>query len=56
MGAGRVRRSQVGAKHELSAGLLIGGKNLKDEAGRVNNMNILIATPGAGADGVESSG
>jgi len=27
---------KVGAKHDLSAGLLIGGKNVKEEQGRVN--------------------
>jgi hypothetical protein len=27
---------KVGAKHDLSAGLLIGGKNVREEQGRVN--------------------
>ncbi|KAJ3336455.1 ATP-dependent RNA helicase dbp4 [Gonapodya sp. JEL0774] len=36
----------VGHHHTFSAGLLIGGKNLKDEQDRVNRMNILVATPG----------
>ena len=27
---------KVGAKHDLSAGLLIGGKSVKEEQGRVN--------------------
>ena len=27
---------KVGAKHDLSAGLLIGGKNVKEEQGRIN--------------------
>ena len=30
----------------MSAGLLIGGKNLKFEQERIRNMNILICTPG----------
>jgi ATP-dependent RNA helicase DDX10/DBP4 len=32
--------------HELSAGLLIGGKNVKFEQERIKGMNILICTPG----------
>lgn len=36
----------VGARHDFSAGLLIGGKNVEDEASRVGMMNILVATPG----------
>lgn len=36
----------VGKLHELSAGLLIGGKNVKEEQATVGSMNILIATPG----------
>ena len=32
--------------HDLSAGLLIGGKNLKFEQERIKNMNILVCTPG----------
>ena len=28
---------KVGAKHDLSAGLLIGGKSVKEEQGRVNS-------------------
>ena len=36
----------VGKKHSFSAGLLIGGKNLKQEQERVSKMNILVATPG----------
>jgi hypothetical protein len=39
--------SQVGHFHDLSAGLLIGGKSVADEAARVNRMNVLVATPGA---------
>jgi hypothetical protein len=30
----------------MSAGLLIGGKAVQEEATRVNAMNILVATPG----------
>ena len=37
---------KVGKLHELSAGLLIGGKNVKEEQQTVGSMNILIATPG----------
>lgn len=38
---------KVGAGHEaLSAGLLIGGKNVQQEAERIAKMNILVATPG----------
>jgi ATP-dependent RNA helicase DDX10/DBP4 len=37
---------KVGKKHSFSAGLLIGGKDLKQEQERINRMNILIATPG----------
>ena len=29
-----------------AAGLVIGGKSLKDERGRLSCMNILVATPG----------
>ncbi|KAG2058137.1 DEAD-domain-containing protein [Suillus hirtellus] len=36
----------VGAFHAFSAGLVIGGKNLKDERDRLARMNILVATPG----------
>ncbi|GFH25696.1 RNA helicase [Haematococcus lacustris] len=37
---------KVGASHDLSAGLLIGGKAVKEEAATINRMNILVATPG----------
>jgi len=37
---------KVGKKHDLSAGLLIGGKNVEEEKDRVNGMNILVCTPG----------
>jgi ATP-dependent RNA helicase DDX10/DBP4 len=36
----------IGGYHSFSAGLVIGGKNLKDEAERLARMNILVATPG----------
>lgn len=36
----------IGCHHELSAGLLIGGKDVEQEASRVGVMNILVATPG----------
>lgn len=35
-----------GSMHELSAGLLIGGKNVKFEQSRIKGMNLLICTPG----------
>ncbi|KAJ3372278.1 ATP-dependent RNA helicase dbp4 [Allomyces arbusculus] len=37
---------KVGAQHAFSAGLIIGGKDVKTEKDRLNRMNILIATPG----------
>ncbi|EIN14558.1 DEAD-domain-containing protein [Punctularia strigosozonata HHB-11173 SS5] len=36
----------IGGYHNFSAGLVIGGKNLKDERDRLGRMNILVATPG----------
>ena len=36
----------IGGYHSFSAGLIIGGKNLKDERERLSRMNILVATPG----------
>lgn len=36
----------IGGYHSFSAGLVIGGKNVKDEAERLTRMNILVATPG----------
>lgn len=41
---------QVGKQHELSAGLLIGGKDVKEEKGALSQMNILVATPGENRD------
>lgn len=37
---------KIGKRHSFSAGLLIGGKNVKDEASRIYGMNILVCTPG----------
>uniref|UniRef100_A0A670ZKX4 ATP-dependent RNA helicase n=1 Tax=Pseudonaja textilis TaxID=8673 RepID=A0A670ZKX4_PSETE len=37
---------KVGKNHEFSAGLIIGGKDLKQESDKIHNMNILICTPG----------
>ncbi|KAM0403559.1 hypothetical protein HYE67_003917 [Fusarium culmorum] len=37
---------KVGTKHSFSAGLVIGGKSLKEEAERLDRMNILVCTPG----------
>jgi len=37
---------KVGRHHTFSAGLVIGGKSLKEERGRLGRMNILVATPG----------
>ena len=36
----------VGQKHLLSAGLVIGGKDFREEQSRILRMNILVATPG----------
>ncbi|KAI6145260.1 DEAD-domain-containing protein [Pisolithus tinctorius] len=36
----------IGCFHGFSAGLVIGGKSLKDERDRLSRMNILVATPG----------
>lgn len=45
MQAFEVLRS-FGGMHDLSAGLVIGGKDLNFEKERIQNMNILICTPG----------
>lgn len=37
---------KIGRGHSLSAGLLIGGKNVKSERDVVNGLNVLVATPG----------
>lgn len=37
---------KIGRYHVFSAGLVIGGKNLKEEAERLARMNILVCTPG----------
>ncbi|XP_055910997.1 probable ATP-dependent RNA helicase DDX10 [Eupeodes corollae] len=37
---------KIGAHHDFSAGLIIGGKNLKFEKKRMDQCNIIICTPG----------
>ncbi|KAK4134680.1 DEAD-domain-containing protein [Trichocladium antarcticum] len=37
---------KIGRNHYFSAGLIIGGKSLKEEAERLGRMNILVCTPG----------
>jgi len=37
---------RIGQSHNLSAGLIIGGKDLIHEQQRINYMNILVCTPG----------
>ncbi|XP_021385071.3 putative ATP-dependent RNA helicase DDX10 [Lonchura striata] len=37
---------KVGKNHEFSAGLIIGGKDLKEESERIHHINMLICTPG----------
>ncbi|VBB73988.1 Putative ATP-dependent RNA helicase [Podospora comata] len=37
---------KIGRNHVFSAGLVIGGKSLKEEADRLGRMNILVCTPG----------
>ncbi|XP_071498064.1 probable ATP-dependent RNA helicase DDX10 [Diadema antillarum] len=37
---------KIGAKHDFSAGLVIGGKDLKTEMERLPKTNIIICTPG----------
>ncbi|KXJ86217.1 P-loop containing nucleoside triphosphate hydrolase protein [Microdochium bolleyi] len=37
---------KIGRYHSFSAGLVIGGKNLREEADRLGRMNILVCTPG----------
>ncbi|KAL7934279.1 DEAD domain-containing protein [Trichoderma chlorosporum] len=37
---------KIGRHHAFSAGLVIGGKSLKEEAERLIRMNILVCTPG----------
>ncbi len=36
----------VGHRHDLSAGLVIGGKDKAEEAERIGGMNLLVCTPG----------
>ncbi|KAF7591539.1 ATP-dependent RNA helicase dbp4 [Aspergillus hancockii] len=37
---------KIGRYHSFSAGLIIGGKSLKEEQERLGRMNILVCTPG----------
>lgn len=37
---------KVGSQHNISAGLVIGGKDLASEKSRICSMNILVCTPG----------
>ena len=37
---------KIGKYHEFSAGLVIGGKDLKFETNRLSTCNIIICTPG----------
>ncbi|CAJ1064687.1 putative ATP-dependent RNA helicase DDX10 [Xyrichtys novacula] len=37
---------KVGKNHDFSAGLVIGGKDLKNESERIHRTNIVICTPG----------
>ncbi|XP_062575226.1 probable ATP-dependent RNA helicase DDX10 [Saccostrea cucullata] len=37
---------RIGKFHDFSAGLVIGGKLLKEETARINRTNIIICTPG----------
>ncbi|XP_067949872.1 probable ATP-dependent RNA helicase DDX10 [Watersipora subatra] len=37
---------KVGVKHDFSAGLIIGGKDLKEERERISNTHVVVATPG----------
>ncbi|CAK7201735.1 ATP-dependent RNA helicase dbp4 [Sporothrix eucalyptigena] len=37
---------KVGRHHDLSAGLVIGGNSLQEEAERIGRLNILVCTPG----------
>ncbi|KAI0815739.1 ATP-dependent RNA helicase DBP4 [Xylaria sp. FL0064] len=38
--------TKIGRYHSFSAGLVIGGKSLKEEAERLGRMSILVCTPG----------
>jgi len=37
---------KIGAKHDFSAGLIIGGKPVEEEKRRISTTNIVVATPG----------
>lgn len=47
--------TQIGKHHNFSCGLLIGGKDLKQEQDRVQFMNILVCTPGRFLQHLETS-
>lgn len=36
----------MGVRHELSGGLLVGGKDVAEESARVSGLNVLVCTPG----------
>uniref|UniRef100_A0A3F2YX44 ATP-dependent RNA helicase n=1 Tax=Anopheles farauti TaxID=69004 RepID=A0A3F2YX44_9DIPT len=38
--------ARVGKHHDFTAGLIIGGQNLKFERNRLHNLNVIIGTPG----------
>ena len=38
--------NSIAANHELSVGLVIGGKNIDFEKNNIQGMNVLICTPG----------
>uniref|UniRef100_A0A1Y9H1W2 ATP-dependent RNA helicase n=1 Tax=Anopheles dirus TaxID=7168 RepID=A0A1Y9H1W2_9DIPT len=38
--------ARVGNHHDFTAGLIIGGQNLKFERNRLHNLNVIIGTPG----------
>ena len=37
---------KIGSKHDFSAGLVIGGKDIETERGRILKTNIIVCTPG----------
>ncbi|XP_064617885.1 probable ATP-dependent RNA helicase DDX10 [Liolophura sinensis] len=37
---------KIGKKHDFSAGLVIGGKHLREESERISRTNIVVCTPG----------
>ena len=40
------RQRTLGHQHDISAGLVIGGKDKEEEAHRISRMNVLVCTPG----------